>query len=332
MGFKETFSESNQFVKPLRQIENPSFSEDFTYDLQVLMDENTLNEYFAKIYEGHVPMLSMTQQLKSFLPKSGLLQKGADIALKALMSVKVWSAWFPDLGNEFKPTKILDLQCGMSKQSLRGVLKDQRITQVQFHAGNQIEWSANFMCGLFVFKGVLPPNDASYRKSQRAEESDEDFEDSGDSSSSEQSDSPLGSSWEPYRMFYFSSTGDATLDFTDHKTQQLSLYQAKFKQLNLDFSELLVMSKGQRIESEESQLMENIDTFKQILAQKGLSGAMGNLGSLLKMPISPYKEIEQCLGLTGKEAYAEIAEGYMIKGYNYGVKQATASECLFNLN
>ena len=122
LGFKETFSDSNQFVKPLRQIEDPSFSEDFTYDLQVLMDENTLNEYFAKIYEGHVPMLSVTQTLKSFLPKSGLLQKAADIGLKALMSVKVWSAWFPDLSTQFKPTKVLDLQCGMSKQSLSGVL------------------------------------------------------------------------------------------------------------------------------------------------------------------------------------------------------------------
>ena len=109
------------------------------------------------------------------------------------------------------------------------------------------------MCGLFVFKGVLPSNDASYLKSQRADENDEDFDDDGYGDSSEQTeDGPLGSSWEPYRMFYFSSHGDATLDFTDHKTQPLSLYQAKFRELNLDFSELLVMSKGQCIESEEA--------------------------------------------------------------------------------
>lgn len=130
MVFKETFSDSNQFAQPLRQIENPTFNNDLTYDLQVLMDENTLNEFFAEVYEGNTQMFSLTQTLKQFLPKGGIKEKAADLAVKALMSVKVWSAWFPDLNAEFKPTKILDLQCGMSKQSLSGVLQDQRISQI----------------------------------------------------------------------------------------------------------------------------------------------------------------------------------------------------------
>lgn len=132
-------------------------------------------------------------------------------------------------------------------------------------------------------------------------------------------------------MFYFSSHGDCVLDFSDHKTQKLSLYQAKFTELNIDFSEMIVLSKGQRMEAEEAFLQKNIYAVRDTLTKSGLTDVLGDVGSLLKLPIGPYREIEQCLGLTGKEAYAEIGEGFANVGYNYGVKQSTASECLFNL-
>jgi len=42
---------------------------------------------------------------KNLIPKDGIVGKTASLALKAIMSVKVWSKWFPTLGDEYGSTK-----------------------------------------------------------------------------------------------------------------------------------------------------------------------------------------------------------------------------------
>jgi hypothetical protein len=62
------------------------------------------------------------------LPKKGVSGKTASMALKALMSVKVWKTWFPSLGKEFSSAKALDLRCGMSQSMINGSLSEIHIT------------------------------------------------------------------------------------------------------------------------------------------------------------------------------------------------------------
>lgn len=145
LNFKISFAgtDLDRFAKPLRKPE-AKFDDDFKYDLQLLVDENFLNEWFLELYEDPSQDFSLTETLKSWLPKGGLKGKASSLGMKALMSVNIWKNWFPTLTDSYGSTRTVDMKCGSSKQSISGYLDNTHVTQVQFHQDDSATFESHF--------------------------------------------------------------------------------------------------------------------------------------------------------------------------------------------
>ena len=48
------------------------------------------------------------------------------------------------------------------------------------------------------------------------------------------------------------------------------------------------------------------------------------------MPVAPYPDIEDCLGVKPKDSHMTIKEGYAVMSFDYNVKKSH-EDCLFGL-
>lgn len=138
--------------------------------------------------------------------------------------------------------------------------------------------------------------------------------------------------WDNYRSFFFSTEGTLKVDFSDHRKKALSLFQAKIVDFDLNFPELKVFRASDEIRGEEvANLHERIHVMKDMVINSGFKSLFGDVGQYVKLPISPYPDVEDCLGLKGSKAFMTIEEGYVNIGYDYKVTNGGAHDCLFNL-
>lgn len=85
--------------KKVRNI-NPSFSNEpkFMKDVQMVVDENYINYMLFNLFETDKEY-SITEFLFTLWPDEWL---GGPQAIRAMMSVQIWSLFFPELKREFK--------------------------------------------------------------------------------------------------------------------------------------------------------------------------------------------------------------------------------------
>ena len=94
------------------------------------------------------------------------------------------------------------------------------------------------------------------------------------------------------------------------------------------FTEAKVFAGDNEIYGEEDDLNLRLETIKQIIMQTGLKTLLGELASVIQIPISPFPRIEKCLGLKEDGSYMQIEEGYAIIGYDFKVR-GSKSDCLY---
>lgn len=104
-----------------------SDEDDFMRDVQIVIDENYVNDYFLNLFHSS-EVISLTETLSGYLPRKGITGSAAKIALQLFMSTTVWKKWFPTLGEEYKIHRQIDLRCGFSKSFIQGKLQDTHIT------------------------------------------------------------------------------------------------------------------------------------------------------------------------------------------------------------
>jgi hypothetical protein len=114
-----------------------------------VVDENYINYWLFNMFETD-SVFSITEQIFNYWPDDWM---GGPAAVRALMSVQVWSVLFPSLLQTYKPTQKVDFRCGFSKEFLNeGGLTDSTVSQVWFRDGNQIDMELHFGCSIFAFK------------------------------------------------------------------------------------------------------------------------------------------------------------------------------------
>ena len=71
-------SEVSGFADTLRRIQNLPFSddEDFMRDVQIVIDENYVNDYFLNLFHSS-EVISLTDTLSGYLPHEGVTGKAA---------------------------------------------------------------------------------------------------------------------------------------------------------------------------------------------------------------------------------------------------------------
>ena len=146
--------------------------------------------------------------------KDNLIGVGVKTVIDTLMRTAVWGKHFQSLKAEYKGSnRPLDLRCGFSKAFMEGKLESTHITQVQFHAGNVIEFKGQVGCALVVFESEASLSDA---------DDDEDFVDDEPEVKSKVEEKfeaysrnePKVEGWNNHRSFFFSTTGDVKFDFS----------------------------------------------------------------------------------------------------------------------
>jgi len=89
----------NLLKKSVRKV-NPTFSNEpkFMKDVQMVVDENYINYMLFNLFETD-KQYSITEYIFSMWPDAWL---GGPQAIRAFMSVQIWSLFFPELLKEYK--------------------------------------------------------------------------------------------------------------------------------------------------------------------------------------------------------------------------------------
>lgn len=77
---------------------------------------------------------------------------GGAAVIKSIMSVAVWSAFFPDLAKAYGPTTQVDFRCGFGEEFLKqGGLQHGIVSKIHFKEDNKVEADLHFGCAVYAF-------------------------------------------------------------------------------------------------------------------------------------------------------------------------------------
>ena len=122
--------------KDMRTIEHDfSNDEELMKDVQIVVDENHLNLMLLNMFH-HQETQSMTENLIGMWPDGFY---GGAAVIKSIMSVAVWSFFFPELAAKYSPTTQVDFRCGFGEEFLKqGGLQHGIVSKVHFKEHNKI--------------------------------------------------------------------------------------------------------------------------------------------------------------------------------------------------
>jgi hypothetical protein len=114
----------SDFQDELRSIELGAFSEadEFKKDMQLIIDENYLNEFFLSLFHSQATY-SLRDTLYAMLDDhTSLVHSAGKLALATFMSTGMWQKWLPTIREDFGARTLpMDIRCGFSKEFMRNL-------------------------------------------------------------------------------------------------------------------------------------------------------------------------------------------------------------------
>lgn len=93
--------------------------------------------------------MSLTEYLIGIWPEGFY---GGAAVIKSIMSVGVWSSFFPVLAEKYNPTTQVDFRCGFGQDFLKdGGLEHGIVSKIHFREMNKIETDLHFGCRVYAF-------------------------------------------------------------------------------------------------------------------------------------------------------------------------------------
>ena len=253
------------------------------------------------------------------------------------MNTNLFGLVFPELLEEYGNGKRLDLRCGLNKEYLsKGHLRDDRVSSVQFHAGDKVEADMRFGCAIYVF-------DEEARKGE--------LESLFDlfSSLNTDIDDPK---WSVYRSFFASAKLDIQLELGEHVkkfkhvgdhliefdtkdfVQKQPFIVGRIKDIKPTIHELKIFKREQEIVSEARTAQDKIDELynrRDKLYSNPAYKALLDTVFGQSIPLSPFPEIERCLGVNPADSNMRIEEGYIVMAFDFDIEPAEQF-CLFDMD
>lgn len=140
------------------------------------------------------------------------------MAMEQVMNTKRWSYYFPSL-NELQKSKPVDLRCSFSKDYISDKLDLSKITQLQFHEDNMLEFQSLLGCGLYIYEGNGSPFAVSKPEVKKAngdeefEDDDDDYDIPDDLFGDDNEESGKSKEWSTHRGFFGSNEGMLQYEF-----------------------------------------------------------------------------------------------------------------------
>mmetsp|Transcript_10085 Transcript_10085/g.17006 ORF Transcript_10085/g.17006 Transcript_10085/m.17006 type:complete len:394 (+) Transcript_10085:720-1901(+) len=326
----------SQIEKSMRTIQ-PQFLSDQEYqrDVQVALDENYINAALFNLFYNR-KSYSVTELLLELLPENF---PGTVPIIRAIMNTSVIGFLFPELTREYGPNQQMDFRCAFNKDFLdKGQLENSRLSQFFFREGDIVDMDLNFGCSIYVYQGQKSM-DPMQMVMQLFQALSVDIEDP---------------SWSQHKSFFISMTGTAEIDFSKDAQKitipdieglsellkffplnELNMYEGipvvlgKIKKFTPVVNELKVFKNERELFDDARDLNDkitNIRSFQNKKEYKLISEFLFGQG----IPMSPFPDVEPCIGLDAKDSSMSIREGYAVISYDYEVSKSD-NKCLFDM-
>lgn len=97
---------------------------------------------------------------------------------------------------------------------------------------------------------------------------------------------------------------------------------------DLTFNELVVFFNDEEIETEKENLESVVNLIRHTLLSTGLKTVFGELTRFIKLPMTPFSELERCMGIKASNSIVKINEGYVNFAFDYTIKKPINKTCL----
>lgn len=234
----------------------------------------------------------------------GELNKIASVGAN-LFTTTLLRPFFPKIASEVGDGRKVDLKCGFSKEFLNGKLDDAHISQFWFLKDNKVEATLHFGCGIFYSKqsitnplqilGAFDPNNED---------------------------------WIPWRHFFTSFKLNTQFEFGSSNMVMNGLMTGKIKDINVDVLQVNVYKGDQILKAENVLFEEAIRDYVKTFNDFDIPSIFDRIPVLKGVPITPLSKGLRCMGMTPRNAVAEIQDRFLRIAFDLKTTQAD-KKCLF---
>lgn len=249
---------SDVFKASLRNVE-PQFSDgqDFMTDVQVAFNENYINYQLVQLHESMIQSTNNMSLRDFVLWKVRKWNEHISGAIYGLFSTFILRAHFPELVSSIENTNAgtnlltsehpVDISCSLQNDLLDD--DEHGITQVKFREGNIIEFEAHLGCAIMYNRAVEMWGETAAKANYRDEPED----------------------WVTIREIFGSVEGKVYFDFDHTNTHAKHGYiTGHIDDLELKFSEIVVMDGDEEIWSEEEMINIKLEQLRQAIQLTGI--------------------------------------------------------------